>query len=130
MPISYRVDADRGVVFTTWDGDVTIDDQVQHWRRLLADPAALAARRSIVDVRAGRPLFTGAEMRTALHDVAMPKLRTHPWITAIVVGNAVQFGVSRQFEMIASQVTSGSVFEDPDEALAWVMAQNSSTDGG
>jgi len=122
MPITYRIDDSLGVLVTTWSGRVTIAEQARHWEAILADPRAVALRRSVVDIRAGTPAFTGAEMRDALA-VLQKRLDGRRWVTAIVVANAVQFGVSRQFEVLAAGVTDDEIFEDMDAALRWIADQ-------
>lgn len=122
MPITYALDHANGVIVTTWTGRVTIGDQVRHWHALLDDPQAMALKRSLVDMRAGTPAFTGAEVRDALPELQR-RLGGVRWVIAIVVADAVQFGVSRQFEVLASTVTDDEIFEDPDAALRWLVAQ-------
>jgi hypothetical protein len=122
MPIAFRVDEEHGVVITTWTGRVSIEDQIRHWLALLNDPRATAMRRSVVDLRQGVPTFTGAEMRDALATLEQ-KFVGPRWTTAIVVANAHQFGVSRQFEVLAATVTKDEIFEEMEAALTWVKNQ-------
>ena len=49
--ISYHVDAAGGLILETWSGVITRDVLLAHWRQCLADPAVLAVKRTLVDLR-------------------------------------------------------------------------------
>lgn len=58
MPISYSVDHQKGLITETWTGDIAATDLAAYWRDYLADPDVLAIRRTLVDLRQCRILFT------------------------------------------------------------------------
>src|SRR5688500_18067197 len=90
MPITHSIDADRGLIFETWQGDVTAADLRRFWLGYLADPQVMALRRTLVDMREARIVFTGSEFFDLVWDVAKPGLAGRRWMTAIVVAHAVQ----------------------------------------
>lgn len=51
MGITYLCDKPKGVIFTVWDGVVTLDDWLSHVHMVLADPDWLQIRRAIVDMQ-------------------------------------------------------------------------------
>ncbi len=121
MPITYAVDGQLGLIRETWTGHVGAGDLAEYWRDYLADPVVLALRRTLVDLRQCRIVFTGTELRALVDSMVVPVLQGRTWKTAIVVDNVVQFGVSRQYQAFADSYSSDSIFSDPDEALAWLL---------
>ena len=86
MPIAYSIDRENGCVVETWTGDVTARDLTAHWRRYLADPEVLALRRTLVDLRHCRIMFTAAELSQLVERIVLPALHGMNWRTAIVLG--------------------------------------------
>lgn len=122
MPISYSVDRERGLITEIWTGDVLAADLAAYWREYLADPDVMAIRRTLVDLRQCRILFTGAQLSAVVSGTVLPKLEGADWKTAIVVDHPVQFGVSRQYQVFAESFSVDSIFGDPDAAIAWLFA--------
>jgi hypothetical protein len=122
MPISYSVDTERRLIVETWNGDIAATDLETHWRHYLADPDVLAIRRTLVDLRQCRILFTGSQLSALVKKVVLPILKDADWKTAIVVDNPVHFGVSRQYHVFAESYSRDSIFSDPDAALTWLFA--------
>jgi hypothetical protein len=129
MPISYSINADVGVILETWQGDVTAADLRRYWAGYLADPRVMALRRTLVDLRQARILFSGAELSELVWDVVKPALGGKGWTTAIVVARAVQFGVSKQYQALAEAYSRDAIFEDYDAALRWLAEDAQRGDG-
>ena len=127
MPISYSINADLGVILETWEGDITAADLRQYWAGYLADPRVMAMRRTLVDLRQARIVFSGTELSDLVRDVVKPALGDKGWTTAIVVARAVQFGVSKQYQVFAQTYSRDAIFEDYDAALRWLAQE---TPGG
>jgi len=123
LPITYSIDAERGLIFESWSGDVSASDLADYWRAYLADPEVMAIRRTVVDLRDSNPTFTGAELSSLIHNIVFDVLGERDWITAIVVAKPLQFGVSRQYQVFAECYSRDAIFEDPDLALAWIQGQ-------
>jgi len=125
MPISYSIDADRGVILEAWQGDVTAADLRRYWQGYLADPRVMETRRTLVDLREARIAFSGAELLDLVCDVVKPALAGRGWTTAIVVARAgaVQFGVSKQYQVFAEAYSRDAIFDDYDAALRWLVVQ-------
>lgn len=122
MPIDYTIDRDNGIVLVTWSGDVTIDELRRHLNAMLADPEALALRRSLSDVRRATLLFTGAELASLVATVLTPTLGNAGWKLALIVAQTAQYGMSRQFHVFAGPSSKSSIFFDRETALAWLLA--------
>ncbi len=127
MPIQYRIDRATGIIEETWSGTVTIGDLRDYWRGYLADPEVLQLRRTVADLRAADIAFTGAELDSLVGALVLPMLGDRDWRTAIVVGDPVQFGVGRQYQVFADRYSRDSIFDDPEKAKAWLTAPSSTS---
>jgi hypothetical protein len=123
MPISYAIDRENGCIVETWTGDVTAKELAAHWRRYLADPEVLALRRTLVDLRHCRILFSAAELSQLVERLVLPALHGMNWRTAIVVGDPIHFEISRQYHVVAESYSQDSVFSTPEAALTWLRTQ-------
>jgi len=122
MAIAYSIDREQGCIIETWTGDIAAQDLADHWRVYLADPEVMALRKTLVDLRDARILFTGAQLAYLVESIVMPTLGGLDWKTAIVVQDPVQFGVSRQYHVFAETYSRDSIFGTEDAALAWLRA--------
>jgi hypothetical protein len=121
MPITYRVDRERNLVFETWTGQIGAEDLAMYWQGYLADVDVLEIRRTIVDLRASVITFSGDDLRHLIESVVLPVLVGKKWRTAIVVlGGSVAFGVSRQYQVFAERYSKDSIFESVAEAEKWM----------
>jgi len=123
VPIAYSIDREDGCIIETWTGDVTARELMTHWRRYLADPEVLALRRTLVDLRHCRILFTPAELSELVSRLVLPALHGMNWRTAIVLGDPAHFEMSRQYHAFAASYSQDSVFSTPEAALAWLRSQ-------
>jgi hypothetical protein len=120
MPISYSIHTDKCCIIETWTGDITAHDLANHWMVYLADPDVMALRRTLVDLRNARILFTGAQLASLVETIAMPAIGDRDWKSAILVSDPVQFGVSRQYQVFAETYSRDSIFGSESEALNWL----------
>ncbi len=125
MPITYSIEVEEGgaIIVETWSGQITGNDLAAHWKVYLADPEVLKIRRTVVDLRNAEILFFGPELNDLIQTIVAPKLDDLDWKTAIVVSNAVQFGVSRQYQVFAAWYSLDSIFDDFAAARTWLLAQ-------
>jgi hypothetical protein len=121
MPITYTVDTEQNVVLVTWRGDVTGGEYRAHLRTMLQDPDALRAGRSLTDLREANVVAHGAELNAILDEEALPRLAGRQWKTAVLVSSTVNFGVARQYQLLAQSENTDRVFRDYAEALAWLL---------
>ena len=123
MPITYRLDRTARLVEETWTGRVDKEDLKAYWLRFLADPEVLAIRRTLVDLRASTPVFTGDQLDDLVQTVVLPVLGDRDWQTAIVVDGPLQFGVSRQYQVFAERYSTDAIFNDIDKARTWLLGR-------
>ena len=126
MPITYRIDHDKNVIFETWTGTVCAADLEAYWKDYLADPEVMKIRRTIVDLRASVIDFSGDELWSLVKSIVTPALDGKKWTTALVVlGGSVEFGVSRQYQVFAESYSKDSVFETVADAESWIASKAS-----
>jgi len=106
-----------------WTGDITADELALYWTQYLKDPQVLSIRRTLVDLRESNILFRGEVFSHFVSTIVEPVLSGRDWKTAIVVSEAVQFGVSRQYQVFADSFSRDSIFYDDDSALEWLIQQ-------
>jgi hypothetical protein len=123
MSITYRIDEDVGVIFETWKGDVSAHELGEYWKGYLADPEVMKLRRTLVDLRSAKLMFSGSDMSVLIQTVVNPVLEGRDWKTAIVVNSPIQFGVSRQYGVFADHYSTDAIFGDVETGLAWLLAQ-------
>ena len=126
--ISYQVDAAGGLILETWSGVITRDVLLAHWRQYLADPAVLAIKRTLVDLRDCDVQFSGEEWLRLIESCVLNRPDIGGWKSAIVVDKPHLHGIARQFLGHAAQLAHGELFEQPDQAIAWLTRKVASDD--
>ena len=121
MPITYSIDKSNEVILEVWTGTVSAMDLAAHWKRLLADPDALALGRTLVDLRNCQIEFSGKQLFHVIRTVAEPALTGRDWRSALLVGEPVQYGVSRQYQALAQVYSKDAIFNDEDAAFKWLI---------
>ena len=124
MPISYFIDREHRCIHETWTGFITAKDLGDYWRHILADPVVMVIRRTIVDLRECRILFSGEQLADLVERIVLPMLNGKSWRTAIVVGDLAQEEISRQYHMLAESYSRDSVFSTPEDAMTWMQTQS------
>ena len=126
--IHYHVDIAGGLIHETWAGVITRDILLAHWRVCLADPAVLAVKRTLVDLRDCDVHFSGEEWLRLIEGCVLNRPELGGWKSAIVVDKPHLHGIARQFLGHAAQIAHGELFEQADQAVAWLTRQVASDD--
>ncbi len=121
MPITYSIDDEKKLITEVWTGEITAECLANYWQRYLENPDVLAIRRTLVDLRQAKILFTGTDMNALIQSIVLPALKGRDWKTAIVVEKPVQFGVSRQYQVFADRYSQDAIFFNMEEARHWLM---------
>jgi hypothetical protein len=118
MPTSYRIDRERGIIFSRGYGVLTDEDLQRHTESALADPAFDPGLDQLYDFTDVMETRVSAECIRELgrRSVYGPGARR-----AFVTPKDHQFGLARMFE-ITSEDRSGRVvvFRSLAEARAWL----------
>jgi hypothetical protein len=123
MPITYRIDAERGRIRTTGIGNVTLDDVLAHFDALECDPRCPPHLDVLLDLTAQETLPKPEQLRSAAERVGAV---TEPafGLCAIVTSSESMFGLLRMFEVYSEpHFEQVRVFRDVAEAEAWLDAE-------
>ena len=123
MPISYSIDNEKNCILETWTGMITASDLGAYWRHYLADPNVMTIRRTAVDLRECRILFSGEQLAELVETIVLPMLSGKDWKTAIVVTDPLQVEVTRQYHILAESYSKDAVFDTPEAAMDWLSRQ-------
>ena len=117
MPVSHKIDVVKGVVFTTWSGDVTLEEARSHLQQLRNHADFLPSMSQLSDARE----VTSTVSAEGIRELASTTPFGEGSRRAIVVSSDVVFGVSRMYEL--RQLEGGAdvkLFRDIGEARAWL----------
>lgn len=123
MPITYKYDKEKNLIFEKWTGCISIQYLKKYWLSYLEDPEVMSCRRTLVDLREATIEFYGYDLHLLIDGIVIPKLNGRDWKTAIVVSTPTQYGVSRQYGAFADLYSSDQIFYDYDQALMWIGQQ-------
>lgn len=116
MPVRYRIDHDLGVVFSRWEGVVTMEEARGHYLGLKDDPAFDPDMRHFSDARKTTQSVASDDVRR------LAKMNPFSAATrrAIIVADDALYGVYRMYEAQVEEPGTVGVFRDAAEALAWL----------
>ncbi|MES1195793.1 MAG: hypothetical protein ABUL58_02495 [Steroidobacter sp.] len=83
----------------------------------------MSIRRTLVDLRQAHIKFNGQQLSDLIVGIVIPALQGRTWISALLVGEAVQYGVSRQYQVFAEFYSQDSIFDDFEKAERWLRQQ-------
>ena len=118
MPVSYRIDTARGMVFSVATGDVTDEELLDHQTRLTTDGDFDRGLWQLYDLRyASFDKITAGGMRKLAQGNPFGKGARR----AAVAGHDIVFGMARMFEMMRGESEDEvRVFRTFDEAVDWL----------
>ena len=117
MPVSYYIDAARGVVFTTFRGDVTLEEVGAVRNALRDDPDFRPTLNQLNDFRAVTTTMSAENIGRLARMTPFGKGSRR----AIVVESDLLFGLSRMYELSGKEGGAMvEVFKDVQEARTWL----------
>jgi hypothetical protein len=120
VPVTYSVDRDKGFLWQTWEGRVTLAEVVRFRDEIKRE--SLEGWNTLVDLRktTGSPIDTDQLRSLARDPVHNAKM------AILAKDRGHQFGRARMFELTASAQqpsrTDVRVFTALEDALAWLTA--------
>jgi NAD(P)-dependent dehydrogenase (short-subunit alcohol dehydrogenase family) len=121
MTVHYRIDASINRITTRAFGEVTIDEVLQHFDELSADPSYEPDLDVLLDLIDCKTLANADEIRTAAARVTADLSTLRFGRLAIVVASEALFGMLRMFHSFSeSAFSEAQIFRDRDEALKWL----------
>jgi len=122
MPITYEIDAEPGIIFERWSGEILPSDMGEHWVKLSMDTQRSGIYRNLVDVSDATPLFTGAEFWKQVDDNYREKMDQHHRMVAVLVNDEVHEKVARMWVAISAKTVTTRIFYSRDQAMEWLKA--------
>jgi len=121
MPLSYRIDADAGMLLIVGEGFITQSERLSAMETWLRDPDFRPGLNTLCDFSEATSMPTMRELRELVakideHAEAIGKKKV-----AMVAPKPVTFGVARQFQTMADfGPLDVEVFKDRRTALGWL----------
>ena len=121
MPVGYRIDRDAGLIRTRCSGFVTLEEVLDHFRRLAEDPDCPEKLDVLLDLRDITSLPSIAQLASVAQAIATVRSRVRFGSCAIVATSDAWYGTAKIFEVAAARGFDASgVFRGPNEAEAWL----------
>ncbi len=122
--IRYCFDPSLNLIREEWKGLVTTRDLKTHWKKFLVDESVINCRRTVADISASQIAVSGEDLSHLINTLVKPALAGRQWITAIVIANDFQFGISRQYGAYADFYSQDQVFRNLDAAFRWISTRH------
>jgi hypothetical protein len=119
MPVTYRIDPAQKIVYTTFEGEVTDQQFVQHARKIGSDPEI---DHSFVELIHADTSSTKGVTGSGLRETADAlKVSTAIRKIGIVASHNVDFGLARMVELLADEsLIEIQVFREQADARSWL----------
>jgi len=132
MPIRYRIDRERGVVFVVGEGEVGFADLEAYCRGVVEDPDYRPGFHELVDFRKANHWSVPGEELRKLRDVNLEvSAKVGRSRLAYVITNDLAYGIGRMFMAISDESKiEHRVFRDMVEAREWLGLAPEETDDG
>ncbi len=118
MPVSYRIDRERRIVFTEASGVLTDSDVIELQRRLRDDPEFEPDFRQLADCRAIEEVGMTSQ---SVGEASSRSPFSQGSLRAIVVSSDVAFGMARMLENLRHEARDEvRVFREAEEARRWL----------
>ncbi len=125
MPVSYRIDRERRIVFTEASGVVTDSELIEFQKQLRDDPEFEPDFHQLSDCRAIDEVGVTSE---GVQEAASRSPFGQGSLRAIVVSSDVAFGMARMFENLRHEAQDEvRVFRNAQEARRWLGLESTST---
>jgi hypothetical protein len=132
VPITYRIDADSGVVHVTFQGRVTVDEFREHRKSLVGDAAFRPSMHRLTDVRELTALPSTDELRS-LAEVGAEARRNEPAGVrrGVIVSSPAAYGIVRQYQAFLEFAgRSVDILASDEEVRMWIAGLPVRTESG
>ena len=120
MPITYRIDPQRGRITTTCSGNVSLRDVMAHFDALQRDPERPGRLDVLLDLTTMAAPPEAPQIRAAADRVGLVEDLVFG-ACAIVADREAMFGMARMFEVHArGHFAALKTFRDRNEAEEWL----------
>ena len=126
MPLTYRIDADAGMLLVAGEGAISQSERLEAMRGWLGHPDFRPGLNTLCDFSAATSTPTMAELREMVALIDRNAKRIGKKKLAVIATQPVTFGVARQFQTLTdSGPLKVSVFKDRRAALGWLHHESS-----
>jgi hypothetical protein len=128
MPIHYTLDPIRKLVTTVVEGEITVEEVLQHLAKVGSDPGRGEGWGSLVDNRGAENTIDVEGQRRILAAMQSAKGRASSGRVALLTAHDVQYGMGRVFAALLDAHAIPAeiqmrVFRDEEEARAWALGE-------
>lgn len=122
MPIKYKIIGSKKLVYVSGEGEISLDDLLNHIKELAVNPEYIAPMKKLVDYRRALTMGPGNEdLKIFIDKMSSYKDIFKGEKCAIVVNNDLDFGISRVYgAKIELSNMDTNVFRDFTKALNWL----------
>src|SRR5262245_36238532 len=121
MPMYYKIDADRGMLFVVAEGETSQAERLAAMQTWMNDPEFRPGLQTLADFSESSNVPSLAELEEIVGYIRRYASMIGQKKIAIVTNRPVSFGVARQFGALApGDLLTVQVFKDRDAALAWL----------
>lgn len=121
MPMRYRIDSERGMLFVEAEGDTTQAERLEAMQAWIRDPDFRPGLQTLADFSEATNVPTLAELEEIVDYMRRYATTIGQKRIAMVTSRPVSFGVARQFGALApGAFLTVQVFKDRESALAWL----------
>jgi stage II sporulation SpoAA-like protein len=129
MPMRYKIDSERGMLFIEADGETTQAERLEAMQAWISDPDFRHGLQTLADFSESTNVPTLAELQEIINFMRRYATTIGQKRIAMVTSRAVSFGVARQFGALApGAFLTVQVFRDRESALAWLAEDSSMPD--
>ena len=124
MPVTYAIDAVRGIIRTSCISPLMLAEVVGHFRTLASDPECPPDLDVLLNVSEADSPPERNQLDAVTDELIALRGKVRFGICAIVASRDAMFGMMRMFEVVAGPYfRMVRVFRDAGAAEAWVLAQ-------
>jgi hypothetical protein len=122
MPVSYRIDRERGLIRTACIGPVTREEVLAHFEDLERESDLPERLDVLLDLRRITAIPDGEDIGVVAVAVSRLRKRVTWGACAVIAGEDASFGMSRVFEVRTGELFERvAVFRDMASAAVWLV---------
>src|SRR6266404_78653 len=128
MPVTYRIDGTKGIIYTKCVGSVTFAEVLDHFGVLARDPDCPDRLDVLLDLSETSSIPETHQLRAVSDRIGTIHQRVSFDACAIIASREVLYGMSRMFEAFAEKWFHDiHVCRTLDEAETWLTLQSTLT---
>ena len=124
MPVTYQIDAVRGLIRTRCFGNLKFDEVLGHFRELEQDPGCPPHLDVLLDLTEVSSLPESRQLQSVAFEIRRIRDKVQFGMCAVIAPTDALFGMLRVFEVMAQDYFLAiAVLRSSSEAEAWLGLQ-------